>query len=385
MNTDKQFEQALRETLRGQAAAAPAGPDGPSVLKRARLIRRHRRQGMAALTAAAVAVVVVPLSLALPHDAGSGPGPAGHTDKPTPTQTATPSYRSLEAIPQGTAPTIAYVGADGLVHDNGSTTQLPGGTKNLSTFGEYRGNWVVSDDMTTHEYDPTGKVIRSGPARGIKYSADRTQIAFQIGNTVYTSSRNTMGNGGAQPLAAPSDTSLLGFLPDGPAVTTGNDSLAILGTPDKNVAVPMAPLSVSQSANLVGGITGTPAKGNQEGAVIDLATNAVLWHNGWRPNAFSDDGKYVIATPVVDNGTPASIAILDARTGRVIARTPRMKDIYLDWQMAWDNDRAVFTAFGGTTKEAILALDLHGKLTRVSSVAPMSPGTIKAFWFGAQP
>jgi hypothetical protein len=384
-----QMETMLRDTLRSHAAGAPAGPDRATELGRARTIRRHRRQGLAALTTAAVVAIVVPVSMSLNQGEGPAPGPAGHTPnptaKPSPKRTATPAprYDSLASIPRGKDTALAYVGPDGMVHESGADTPLPGGTKSLTTFGEYRGDWVVTRDPKTDVYDPSGKVIQSGPAGEIKYSADRTEIAYRIGGTVYLSSRNTMGNAGAQPLTAPRNSSLLGFLPEGPAVTGGGKSLTVLGPSPKTVPLPLMPSAVSQSTGLVAGTTGTVAQSNMSGAVTDPKTGALLWHNSWWPHSFSDDGKYVLATPF-DNGTPSSYAILDARTGKVIAQTPRMKGVYLDIQAGWDGDTAVFTAFGGTTQEAILTLDLQGNLSRASAVAPLK-GALQTYWLGAQP
>jgi len=382
------IEELLRDALSSRASAAPLGPDRTSVIDRARSIRRHRRQGFAAVTAAAVVAVVVPVSLTVGNGDGTkNPGPANHTTKPSPTQTAvpkTPRYTSLAQIPRGKDTALAYVGPDGTVHEDGTDTPLPGGTESLTTFGEYRGNWVVQRDLKTQVYDGSGKVIDAGPSNSIKYSSDRTQIAYQIDNTVFVSARSTMGNGGAQPLPAPKGSSLVGFLPDGPVVTDGSDSLTVLGPTRKKLPLPLLPMAVSQSTGLVAGITGTPAQGNEEGAVTDPKTGALLWHNGWEPHAFSDDGKYVLATPF-DNGDPSSYAILDARTGKVIARTPKLKGVYLGLQVGWDDDTAVFTAFGGVTKEAILTLDLKGNLTRATDVAPLAKGQLNAYWLGAQP
>jgi hypothetical protein len=193
-----------------------------------------------------------------------------------------------------------------------------------------------------------------------------------------------MGNGGAQPLTAPKDSSLVGFMPDGPVVTDGSNSLTVLGTSGKTIPLPLMPDAVSQTTGLVAGTTGTVAKGDMEGAVTDPKTGALLWHKAWWPHSFSDDGKYVLATPF-DNGDPSSYAILDARTGKVIAQTPKLKGVYLGLQVGWDDDTAVFNAFGGVTKEAILTLDLKGNLTRATDLAPLAKGQLNAYWLGAQP
>jgi len=190
MNHDNSpIEELLRDALSSRAGGAPLGPDRTSVIRRAHSIRRHRRQGFAAVTAAAVVAVVVPVSLTVGNGNGTKtPGPADHSTKPSPTQTAvpkTPRYTSLAQIPRGKDTTISYLGPDGLIHDNGSTTAVPGGAKAVTGFGEYQGNLVIVRDLTTTVYDPTGKVVMSGSSGAVKYSADRTDIAFQLKKFIY--------------------------------------------------------------------------------------------------------------------------------------------------------------------------------------------------------
>ncbi len=391
MNTgqmnDGRMEDLLRETLRSHADDAPFAPDRTAVVNRARSIRRHRRQGLAALTAAAVVAIVVPVSLALGQDDDAGTGPANqdHTPKPSPTKTVMPRYDSLAAIPRGKDTALPYVGPDALIHDNGTTTPVPGGAKDVTDFGEYQGNWVVQRDLKTDVY-VGATVVRSGAGNGIRYSSDRTEIAYQIGSTLYTSSRNTMGGIGAHGMPAPKDSALLGYLPGGPAMTSGQDSVTIVGSPNRTIPLPLMPTVVSQSTGLVGGIVGTVAQGDYEGAVADVATGTILWHNKWGVLAFSDDGKYVVAKIAAENGNPSILAILDARTARVIARTPNLgPGVQLVGNVAWDGHRVIMDAAGNKARSsALLALDLSGSLTRVTDVAPGPVGK-EMFVLGAQP
>lgn len=385
-----QMETMLRHTLRNHAAGAPAGPDRAAVLGHARTIRRHRRQGLAALTAAAVAAVVVPVSLALNQGEGPVPGPAGHghSPEPTPTQTAAPAprYGSLDSIPRGKDAAVTYLTLDGTVHSPGGTSKLPGTPADVSTFSVYHGGWLVEDQRPgITQYDNSGQIVRTGKGGSIALSADQMQTAFQIGRTVRMGIASGMSNG-EQAWQVPASSTLIGILPNGPVITDPNGHASILTNAGAQ------PMSVPKDVFVthVGGgqylaaETGTPAQGNQEGALLDANTGAILWHNEWDPRAFSDDGKYVVATPVVDNGDPSAVAILDAQTGKVIARTPAFKGYHGGWQIAWEGDRAVFTAYASGTREALLSLDLNGNLTRASDVVTVPNGK-DGFRFAVQP
>jgi len=186
----------------------------------------------------------------------------------------------------------------------------------------------------------------------------------------------------------PADASVIGYLPQGLALTdAGNDLLVVAGDHATKVAVGMLPLSTSQSAGLVGGVTGTPAQGDLAGAVYDVASHQQLWQNSWRPLRFSDDGTLVAAIPVADNGDPSSIAILDARTGRVISQTHDLgKGLFLGLTVAWDNHRLLFSGVGDHGKQAaLLALEASGRISRVGDVITAKQPGAAYVVFEAQP
>lgn len=417
-HSDSNLEEMLRDSLGRQAdRGAGIGPDLDGVLGRARTIRRHRRQGVAALAAAAVVAITVPTTLYLQANTNaSGPPAITHQGMPSvgiastaPSATASPTtspsgpgaatpvrYSTLASIPRSGSTNVTYLDLAGHVHSDGTSTKLPGNVSGVTTFHDFRGGWVVYNDNTVKvtQYDASGKVMRSGRGGGtIAVSSDRTMIAWQTGSTLYWGSTNTMGNGGPAAVTAPKDAALIGFLGGNPVLAKGNlietmpsasGNGTFRGFTPTDIAINA--LTTSETDDLVGGLTGTVAKGDLQGAVYDVETRTILWRNGWRPVSFSDDGKYVAAYPVGDNGDPASFAILDARTGKILAQTPRLgAGVYLDYGVAWEGHSIVFEGSGGkATQSALLRLSPTGTFSRVSVVATGPIGKA-AYRFEAQP
>lgn len=395
MNLEDQLQQALRRAADGDRDGGVRLAD---VQGRARRVRARRRNSALAVAAAVVVVVGAPTAVLVRDNGTSTTPPPAHrgspapvptpsptprptptaTPDPTPTRPSTPPARTLASFPQGASTFISYVGGDGVVHSQGQTSQLPGTMGPDVQFHELHGGWVVTGGTsnTARVYNDQGKLTASGRAAGIVVTGDRTQLAWMMGGKLYETALSTMGIVPATPtpdtVQLPADTSVIGYLPDGPALTDGsnNDLLVVTGNRATTVPIGMLPLATSQSADLVGGALGTPAKGDQAGAVYDVKTHRQLWHNSWRPVRFSDDGTLLAAVPVADNGDPSSIAILDARTGKVIAQTHGLgAGLFLGLSVAWDNHRLLFSAFGDHDKQAaVLALDTAGKITRVGNV-----------------
>lgn len=416
---DPRLEQRLRSSLAHQASNDdPGSPDFGDIVARARGIRRQRNRRVGtALAAAAVVAIVVPTAVVLGGRQGSNaPAPAVSDTpmvSPTPSAPASPSsapsstppsppaasdstaapgapaYSSLTAIPAGPATTLTYLDQDGVLHAGGSTTRLPGPGIVLS-FAVYHGGWLVLDDPgTLREYDGQGKLLSQGTDGSLAVGGDQMQTAFQTGTTVRAGISTGMGDGETT-WHVPAGTSLTGFLKGRPAVSDGTSlwTLTSSGGTTKLALPSMAPVALCDADGLVGGVTGTPAQGNQQGAVADASTGRMLWHNGWYPDRFSSDGTYVAGHPVEDNGDPARYAILDARTGRVVATTPALGGgLYLGHSIAWDGDTLVFNAFDSSNGEqALLSLDTAGHLSRVSPIERASnPAGGDTFRFAQQP
>jgi hypothetical protein len=367
-----------------------------------------------------VVAVVVPTAVVLGSRQGSHPPTPAVSDTPTPTVTPSttpapspsspsspssssspsspsssgaapggPAYSSLTAIPAGPTTTLTYLDQNGLVHESaGTTARLPGKGTVLS-FAVYHGGWLVIDDPSTlREYDGQGSLLSQGPDGSLAVSGDQMQTAFQTGTTVKAGISTGMGNGEAT-WHVPAGTSLIGYVESRPVVSDGTSLWELTGSggTTKLPSSPLVPEVVSDSTGLVGGMTGTPAQGNQQGAVADAATGRVLWQNGWNPAAFSSDGTYVAGYPVEDNGEPAQYAILDAQTGRTVATTPKLGGkLHLGLSVAWEGDTLVFNAFDSNGGQVLLSLDTSGTLRRVSPIERASnPAGGDTFRFSEQP
>lgn len=414
MNLEDQLQAALR---RAADQDRDAGTGLGEVKGRARRIRARRRASAVAVAAAVVVVVGTPTALLI-RDQSATTAPPAHRGSPAPTVTAvptpptpptpthtptsrpssthnpTPSARTLASIPRGAATFVSWADATGVVHSQGSTSQLPGSMSPDVQFHELHGGWVVTggDANTARVYDASGKQTASGRAAGIAVTADRTRLAWMMGGRLYESGLSTMGivppTPSPDPVTVPADAAVIGYLPQGPALLAGGGSLQVVsGNRTTTVPVQMAPTTTSQSAGLVGGVTGTPAQGDLAGAVYDVGAGRRLWQNGWRPVRFSDDGTLLAAVPVGANGDPSTIAILDARTGRVVAQTHSLgKGLFLGLSVAWDGHRLLFSAVGDHAKQAaLLALDTTGTITRVSDVLTAQQAGGAYVVFEAQP
>lgn len=396
---DPRLEQRLRATLAREASNDdPRSPDLGDIVARAGGIRRahHRRVGTA-LAAAAVVAVVVPTAVVLgSHQGSQAPAPAV-SDTPTvspspsvapppstpptstpPTSPAASGSTSapgslLSTIPAGPTTTLTYLDPDGAMQNG---PQLPGGDYNqsggeVSAFTPYHGGWLVAyDDSTLTQFTADGHSTTDHPGAPatIVASDDGLQTAWQVGQDVYAGIASGMSDAEQHWTVGPS-AGLLGFLDGGPVVSTGQGYTVLTGPSSRStVHAAIAPTAVSQAAGAVGGVVGTVAQGDQQGALADAKSGAVYWTGSWRPLAFSPDGKYVAAIPVVDNGDASAIAILDARTGKVIARTPDLsKQLYLSGQLTWDGDRVVFGALGNPDmhRTALFALSPTGQVEQV--------------------
>jgi hypothetical protein len=382
-----ELEQRLRATLGDHAAdATGTGADLDDVFGRARRIRQRRAALVAGLAAVAIVAVAVPAGVLLGSHDASAPAPIGSesvvpttttastapasSSPATSSATSQPAGAGLGGLPIGKQTTLTYLDPTGTMHNDQA---LPGGDKGsdpVTAFTPYHGGWIVFYDLTMKQYDSSGAVVATGDqAANLVVSDDGTQTAWQTGRTVHTGIASGMGEG-EQTIHLAADEGLVGFLGDGVAVSDGTGLRVLTGTDTSTtIATTVTPTVVSRSANLIGGVMGTPAQGDQEGAMADGTTGTVLWHNSWRPAAISQDGKYVAAVPVVDNGEPSAVAILDARTGAVVAQTPDLSGkFHLGLSLAWDDDRVVFAVApaDGQEKQALAALDTSGRLEQVS-------------------
>lgn len=389
------LEQQLRSSLNRHASGQSGpGADLADVFGRARRIRRRRTALVASAAAVAVLAVAVPAGVLVASRDTSAPPPPVSTvtpsTVPTPTtggsRSAVPtpppsasatsaSGAGLGGIAMGAPTTLTYLDPAGVMH-NGQP--LPGGDYDdsggqVSAFAPYHGGWLVAyDDLTLTQFGADGHSVTNHPHGApatITVSDDGMRTAWQIGQDVYAGISSGMGEGETTWHVKPTE-GLVGYLDAGPVVS-GGQGYTILTGPHARSTIDSAitPNTVSQAADAIGGVVGTVAAGDQQGALADAKTGAVYWKGSWAPLSFSTDGKYVAAIPAVDNGDASEIAILDARTGTLVARTAGITDqLHLTGQLAWDGDRVIFSAEGNPDfhRLALFALDTDGTVEQVS-------------------
>lgn len=386
MNIDdlnRDLEQRLRSSLSRQADTQAGhrtghghGADLADIFGRARRIRRRRAALIASVAAVAVAAIVVPAGVLMAaRDTSAPPAPA-NTVTPThsPAHTKASSLSGLDSIPMGPPTKLTYLDPAGAMHHG---EDLPAGDQDrartsVSAFAPYHGGWLVAyDDMALAQYDANGNgdTEYRSTAPAIAVSDDGTRTAWQIGHQVYAGVSSGTGEAESH-WQIKSTEGLIGYLADGPVVSDGTGYTVLTGPGlRQRIASTITPTTVSQAAAAVGGVVGTVAKGDQQGALADATTGAIYWKGDWTPLSFSSDGTYVAAVPAGDNGDPSAVAILDSRTGAVVARTPTLNEqIYLGKDMAWDGDHVVFDVAPaeGRDEQALVALHTDGRFERVS-------------------
>lgn len=375
-------EQRLRSSLDRQAdshSACEHGADLADVFTRARRIRRRRTALIASAAAVAVAAIAVPAGVLMgSRDTGAPPPPISTVSSvPTPTSapTRTTSEAGLGGLAMGTPTTLTYIDPTGTMHGG---QQLPDPARGgdlarspVMAFTPYHGGWLVNyADANLKQFDSSGAVVHSwtGPS-AIALSDDGTETAWQVGHDVYVGSSSGMAEGEGHWRVKASE-GLVGFLPQGPVVSDTTGYTVLTGaTSRQGISSEITPTTASQTADAIGGVVGTVAHDDQQGALADARTGALYWKGAWMPLSFSPDGKYVAAVPVADNGDPSAVAILDSRTGALIARTPDVTGrLYLGKNMAWDDDRLVFDVASGDGQDAqaLVALRADGRLEQVS-------------------
>lgn len=400
------LEEQLRSSLNRTADARPiTGPDLGDVFGRARSIRRRRTAFVAGAAATAVIAVVVPTTVILSDDHGGGSGLTPATSSPATSAPATsspstsgpstsgpsasastadetPRGLGIGGISIGEHTQYSYLDPQQHLHGGGSLSNalLKHGGAALSGYTPYHGGWVLTyiDADWIMQVDGSGHVVREGRGDLVTTSSDGLRTAFQIGRTVYAGIASGMSDGEQVVHLAP-DEALVGFLGDGIAISNGTGVTVVTSDGGRTgITDALVPTAVSQVGNLIGGVQGTPAAADQEGVMADGTTGDVLWHGEWQPMAFSQDGRYVAAVPVVDNGDPSAYAILDARTGAVLARTPASiaDRIYLGLRVVWESDDAIlFQGFeaSGEHRAALLRLTTDGLFNQASE--PLAPVT----------
>ncbi|MCW2854442.1 MAG: hypothetical protein JWR52_57 [Marmoricola sp.] len=384
-------EDQLTRTLSDRADAYVEDGGAPvelsSVLARAGEIRRGRRLRASLVMAAVVLAVAVPVGITVLDDQpGDGhPSPAGQptgvvspTTTPSPAPTPTPTEPAalpdaVARVPRGPAPDHSYI-SEGVLHNSdGSTRRLPWFTS-LDVVTPYLGGYLVANEQTgiVSLYDGAGTVVKSGPGSPeFVTTSDGVETAYVMNGTLYSNPGSGMASGdGAVGPVDPSTGRPIGYLPGGGLLYVKKTD-TVTGAPTYAVA---GGASATPNVDWLSGVSHTDdldnlvaGGANGIGMVISLTTHKTLWSSPvWDPVAFSYDGKYVAA---MNTQTTDTVAILDARTGRVVASTNGMGVEAKPGPVFDDTGNLLFIGVQSKDEgQAILRLTPGGKLTRSTAV-----------------
>jgi hypothetical protein len=261
---------------------------------------------------------------------------------------------------------------------DGSTARLPDPTAPVEDFTSYHGGWLVAvggGESRVRWYDNTGALRSDGPAVPIlAVSDDGTRTAYAQSGAIHIGISSGMGEG-EQTLTGNADQLWpVGFLRGGALVyEAGERTVAVQDGP--TLAQMDLASAVSAEADL---IAGDDPDGN---TIVLTGDGRVAWTSKtWAVSAFSPDGRYAAATSRNSStgGDSSTVAILDARTGRVVAQhalpeapvsagPPPVMDV--------DGSLLVAVTDGDTLEETVVRLDRDGTLTRATPVFPVSPSS----------
>jgi hypothetical protein len=402
-------EDRLRQALRREAAHAEGlGTDFAQVRTRAVRVRRRRRVVAVGLAAAAVAVVTVPTTLLLRNDENAGPQPTHQPTTPPPSVSPSPHPPSpsttthaprptkgpllLSSVEEGPAPSVDYLQGRIFVPIDGNKFALPG-NRPVTEFTSYHGGWLLVDADKGHlyQYDSQGRESDLGRNGMLAVSGDGGPTAFQTATGTKIGIATGMGEG-EQTVPLPKDAGIVGFL--GPNLVYSRASGGAWVHQDSGADRRLPLLANADSASrdgtrVAGQVATSPAGDGVAGALLDVNSGRLLWQDGWRLLSFSPDGKYLAGVPVGDNGDAATIAIIDAATGKAVQQMHLIdRKLYLAGlppAIAWeDDDSLLFDVADRTGHEAILRLRLDGTVNRATAPAPTVDAQ-PAYLFPVQP
>lgn len=383
---DERLSRLLHERADGQRPAPiPFG----EVVGRARVVRRRRRTAAAALAAAVVAVIAVPTALVLGGEPDAAPPPS-HQVTPSPTPSPSPSKNALPGlalsrVQLGTAPSIPYVTGH-TIHLGSTTVTIPSTIRTPAAVAAYHGGWLVQDQRGPGaQFDNQGRTLRRGIGE-LKTSADGVQIAFGARNGKVLV--GTEMAEGVQSFGIAKPGHVVGFLSGGRLIYDDNagqpGSVLMMGNgPQPPLGALFGATDANESTDLVAGMTD-----QTEFAVVSAASGKILWRSKqWVPLSFSPNGRYVSATPPRDGGDVERLAILDARSGRLVT-TLRLgsRGLSLQANPVWESDTSM--VFGVEEQrapvQAILRLSADGSVDRATAVR-RSPTPYAPYAFAARP
>ncbi len=377
---------ALSRTLEQRAASVHLrGSSFEDVRGRARRIRRRRR-AIAGAGVAAALVVAVPLGLGLGTPTALQPAPpAGSVTAPPsvpPTAaTATPTPVRANALsaagaPRGADPAVPYVVGRELRVPGGATVTLPDRTY-FSVTGVGDQWWALATDpgaggpLALLQFDAGGRLLATHPLEGGPVvSGDGDVIAWTAAGGAFVYSA-----GADRPRQVrPSGTGWpVGVVGTAPCLTADDCTVYLHEQPEARPEVERF-LAVSPDGRR-GAFVGPVAGGAScPGVGGDVAGGgATLWQScGVNPLSFSPDGSRLLVTTSDSEGRGESgIAVVDAGTGRELARWTRGEaDAALPVRAVWEDDAHVLVLSHEDGDWRLLRLGVDGSTQSATDPVP---------------
>jgi hypothetical protein len=394
MSNHDPLRDALRDRADQLGDASPLSLD--DVKGRARGIRR-RRLAVSALAAAAVVAVAVPAGIAVTGDLGTSPdrapvaGPSG-TPSPSPTRSTSqgPVEVTLTTDVDATSyePGIPFIVDGRIVRPDGTEVRVDADYQQLAPLGD---GWAAlrndEGSYTVDLLDADGKVVSSKPSTGwLAVSEDATVVSYATPEgrlmTVTADSqpmpvapREALPGGQLAPRAVVGSGSCVKNAANGGCMVFFDrmDSGSRAGgySVDAQGAVHPLLLSVNGLAP-DGAVSGLISINEDQGG----SCSAVLLPDGddaWKTcqftlGQFSSDGKYVIGHPAYQDGLgDNSVAILDARTGDVLAKYTNSEQhpSFIN-NVVWDTDGTLLATVFESGSWSLMRMTASGELSSVA-------------------
>jgi len=366
--------EVLATTLRAHAEDTTYLPSDPiEVHAEAATIRTRGRRNVVFGLVVAVAVVAVVVALMDPLPATP--------DSPRPRPEASVPTGVLDGPERGAPPGVPYLVGNLLVAGDGSRRALPvTHPRSATPFGE--DVWVtelyfdVTD--TLRRYDADGTQVGRWPTSGDPVVSDDGNVLAWV----EVSGTRSLIHAGRDRQAVGEPIWLVGLLGDR-VVYNGTRAGGAWVTDLAARSRRIPGLALARGVDPVSGdVSGTADNG--DGVVVDPDTGKHRWRSSvWRPEAFTPNGRHVVAF----SGTRDEVqhAILDARTGRVVAVVHDQgvgPGSVLD--VRWEDDQRLLMLVTGQGQSAVLRVDLTGAVTTAARALPADEVGGSAYQFAVR-
>lgn len=303
--------------------------------------------------------------------------------QPTPPAAATPSPGppSLDDLPTGPPPRIAYADRGVIVHPNGRRERLIGQRRiGVSAFTPFRGGWLVADTRffegtvglayvagrTRVDLGPcaTGGGVLSGDEARVAWITQGCPEAGVVAPSLVHVARVTGGREEAREVDRVGVTQVVGHVGDQILLSGSFEGVELVGP--GGVSRPLPGLAVANDVSGDGLVAGRLQPRQRLGAVVDLSTGAILWsRRDTEPQLFSPSGTHLLGQ------VGRRPALLDATTGEVVAMVSASRFGLDGW--AWEDDRHLVARAWTDQHQALVRVDLRGRVTRIGPVTGVDP------------